>query len=72
MNDFNMIPQSLMHIGLHFMRKFGPDYFWNKYAKHYNKVCSDFNLSPTKSIHLAMGPDGPLGVRHLLRFLGDA
>ena len=68
-NNFNMNQQPLMYIGICFMEKFGPEYFWKKYEKKYFKVCEDFNLKPTKTVHLAMDNDKPVGVRSLLRAL---
>ena len=70
MNDFNMNCQSLMHIGTQFMRQIGPEYFWKKYGPAYQTVCADFNLTPTKAIHIAKDQKGsPVGVRPLLRCL---
>ena len=68
MNDFNMNCKSLLHTGLKFMRDLGPEYFWKKYETRYYKVCEDFNLTPTKAIHVAKTQDGSIvGVRPLLR-----
>jgi hypothetical protein len=68
MNDFNMCPQALMSVGMQFMDKLGPEYFWKKYEKKYYQVCKDFDLTPTKAIHLAKDRDGrPVGIRPLLR-----
>jgi hypothetical protein len=68
-NNFNMNQQPLMYIGTKFMKDFGPEYFWKKYEERYYKVCEDFNLKPTKTIHLAMDKGKPVGVRSLLRAL---
>jgi hypothetical protein len=68
MNDFNMNCKSLSHTGLKFMRDLGPEYFWKKYETRYYKVCEDFNLIPTKAIHVAKTLEGKIvGVRPLLR-----
>lgn len=68
MNDFNMNCRSLMHTGLKFMQDIGPEYFWKKYETRYYQVCEDFNLIPTKAIHVAKTIEGQiLGVRPLLR-----
>jgi hypothetical protein len=70
MNDFNMNSQCLISMGIKFMETFGPEYFWKKYQKEYNKVCKDFNLIPTNAIHLAKTNEGmPVGIRPLLRYL---
>jgi len=68
-NNFNMNQQPLMYIGICFMEKFGPEYFWSKYEKKYSKVCEDFNLKPTNTVHLALDNGKPVGVRSLLRAL---
>ncbi len=75
MNDFNMNCQSLVQVGLRFLEELGPGYFWHKYGDSYDKICRDFDLLPTKAIHLAMAKQGetyaPVGVRLLLRYLSD-
>jgi len=68
MNNFNMNCKSLIHIGIKFMQDIGPEYFWKKYGDRYYKVCKDFNLVPTKAIHVAKTQNGDIvGVRPLLR-----
>jgi len=70
MNDFNMNCKSLLHTGLKFMQELGSEYFWKKYETRYYKVCEDFNLIPTKSIHVAKTMQGKIvGIRPLLRCL---
>ena len=72
MNDYNMNCRSLAWLGLHFLRSLEPDYFWKKYENAYYKICEDFDLTPTKAIHLARAQDGTsYGIRPLLRFLAD-
>jgi len=69
MNNFNMNQQSLMHIGIKFMQDLGPEFFWRKYEDKYYKVCKDFDLKPTKTVHLALDGNKPVGIRSLLRSL---
>ncbi len=70
MNDFNMNSQALVSMGIKFMETFGPEYFWKTYNEEYKKVITDFQLLPTKSIHLAKTAAGkPVGIRPWLRFL---
>ena len=69
MNDFNMNSQALASMGIKFMEELGPEYFWTTYEEAYNKVLEDFNLEPTKAIHLARQNGKPVGVRSLLRCL---
>ena len=72
MNDFNMNNRALVMIGLHFIRNLPPDYLWNTYGNVYYKVCHDFNLTPTKSIYLALRDGQPVGVSPLIRYLENA
>lgn len=69
MNDFNMNSQALVSMGIKFMEEFGPEYFWNKYEDSYKQVCKDFDLQPTKAVHLAKKDNKPVGIRPLLRCL---
>jgi hypothetical protein len=69
MNNFYMSNKVLIMIGLHFIRNFEPDYLWNKHRERYYKVCNDFNLEPTNSIHLAKQNGMPVGISKLIRYL---
>ena len=69
MNDFNMNLKAVTKIGLHFIRKFPIDYLWNTHETHYYKVCRDFNLTPTKSVYLALRHGEPVGISPLVRYL---
>lgn len=69
MNDFNMNSQALVSMGIKFMEELGPEYFWNTYGEAYNQILKDFNLQPTKAIHLAKQNGQPVGIRPLLRCL---
>jgi len=69
MNDFNMNNRALAMIGLHFIRNLPNDYLWNTHGDRYYKVCRDFNLTPTNSIHLALRQGEPVGVSPLIRYL---
>jgi hypothetical protein len=72
MNDFNMNNRALAMIGLHFVRNLPADYLWLTHGERYYKVCRDFNLLPTKSIHLALRNGQPVGISPLIRFLENA
>lgn len=69
MNDFHMNNRALVKIGLHFIRNLPSDYLWEIHGNNYYKVCKDFNLTPTNSIHLALRDGNPVGVSPLLRYL---
>jgi hypothetical protein len=51
------------------MNQFEPGYLWKKYQKHYDKIIDDFNLQPTKALHLARKNNEPVGIRPLLLYL---
>jgi len=72
MNDFQMNNRALVMIGLHFVRTFNSDYLWKKHGDRYYKVCDDFNLTPTKSIYLALRNNQPVGISPLIRYLENA
>lgn len=69
MNDFDMNNRALVMIGLYFLKRFPSDYLWKKYEKIYDKVCYDFGLEKTKSIHLALKDGSPVGISPLIRYL---
>ena len=33
-----------MYVGLKFMQRFGPEYFWKSAEMKYYRVCTDFDL----------------------------
>ena len=72
MNDFNMNLKAPAMIGLYFLRNLSQDYLWNTHGEQYQKVCADFGLTPTKSIHLALRDSSPVGVSPLIRYLENA
>ena len=70
-NDFNMNLRAPAMIGLHFIRNFEPDYLWKTYGDIYYKICKDFNLTPTKSIYLALQNNQPVGLSPLIRHVAE-
>jgi len=71
MNDFRMNLRAVSMIGLHFVRNFPSDYLWNTYGDVYYKVCKDFDLTPTKSIHLALRKGQAVGISPLIRYVAE-
>lgn len=71
MNDYHMNLRAPVMIGLHFIRNLPPDYLWNTYGDHYYKICKDFDLVPTKSIHLALQNNQPMGLSPLIRYVAQ-
>lgn len=73
MNDFDYCNVSDMWIGVEMMKHFGTDYWWKNYSLLYSKVCRDFNLEESDSIHVAWQKNNEskaqLGIRTPLRML---
>ena len=70
-NDFRMVMRGPVIIGLHFLRQLPPDYLWNKYGTIYQKICRDFELTPTQSIYLALRNGEPVGLSPLIRHVAN-
>jgi len=73
MNDFAYCNVSDMWIGIEAMKHFGTDYWWRNYSELYKKVCNDFKLEESDSIHVGWINDKSskhqLGIRTPLRML---
>ena len=73
MNDFNYANVSDMWLGVEAMRHFGVDYWWSNYEDLYTRVCADFGLAESNSIHVGWITDDngthQFGVRTPLRYL---
>jgi hypothetical protein len=71
MNDFQQVPVQNVIIGRIFLDTIPPNYLWIHHGVNYNKICKDFNLTPTDSIHLAMDGKNSVGIESLLRYLDN-
>lgn len=69
MNDFDYCNVSDMWIGVEMMNHFGTDYWWSNYSDLYSKVCMDFNLTESNSIHVGFKNTVQYGIRTPLRYL---
>ena len=69
MNDFHMNNRALFLISNHLLRNLPKNYLWDTHGDNYYKVCNDFNLQATQSIHIAMRNNQPVGVAPLLRYM---
>lgn len=73
MNDFDYCNVSDMWLGVNAMQHFGVDYWWANYEDLYTKVCKDFGLEESDSIHVGWIHDDngrhQFGVRTPLRYL---
>lgn len=71
MNKFNMICKVIPWIADFFMQNCQSDYLWNNFGDYYYKICNDFNLVPTHSIHIAIKNNQVVGISPLIRYLSD-
>lgn len=73
MNDFEYCNVSDMWIGTEMMNHFGVDYWWSNYGDLYSKVCKDFDLVESNSIHVGFKHENKhavqYGIRTPLRYL---
>lgn len=69
MNDNLQIPSSIVNIGNYFLDNIEPDHLWNKHGLNHYKICNDFNLTTTDTIHMAKDGTNVLGISPLLRYL---
>lgn len=73
MNDFDYCNVSDMWIGVEMMNHFGVDYWWSNYSDLYSKVCKDFGLIESNSIHVGFKSEDcnlvQYGIRTPLRYL---
>ena len=69
MNDFAYANVSDMWLGVEAINYFGTDYWWKNYSNLYTKVCKDFNLQESNSIHVGWYQGDQFGIRTPLRFL---
>jgi hypothetical protein len=69
MNDHQMIPTMLICIANHFIDNLEIDHLWNEHSNRYDKICTDFNLKPTSSIHVALDGNKLVGTCNLIRYL---
>lgn len=57
MNRFNMIPETLLRVGITALETVPIDYLWNKYHDRYFEICQALRLRPTKIVNAAMSID---------------
>jgi len=69
MNDYGYQNVSDAWIGVQAIEYFGTDFWWSNYENLYEKVCNDFNLDESDSIHVAWRGIEYVGVRTPLRML---
>lgn len=69
MNDFLQIPAQNVAVGLYFLNNVDIDHLWTTHGERYYKICKDFNLEPTDTIHAAREGNLIRGLGPLIRYL---
>lgn len=69
MNDHLQIPSVPVLVGSYFIKNVSIDYLWNKHGENHYKICRDFQVNPTDTIHMATKDNKILGICNLLRYL---
>lgn len=70
MNEYHQTSTIPVQIGSYMLDNLLNDHLWNKHEANYHKICADFDLSPTDTIHVALQKNGNVcGIAPLLRFL---
>jgi hypothetical protein len=60
------VNSALTSCGTFIMRQLPRDYAWENYQDKHRKICHEFNLTPTKMIHVARQNDTVVGIANLL------
>jgi hypothetical protein len=72
MNDFHMQNRMPTMVASYVLDNVSSDYLWTKYGEINAKICNDFNLIPSKAIHMASKQDGIfVGLSPLIRHLNN-
>lgn len=70
MNDYNQINSMSVAIGNYFLEHLEPDHLWNLHGEKHEKVCKDFNLNTSDTIHMATDSlNNVVGIAPLIRSL---
>ena len=72
MNDFHMENRMPIMVANYVLDNVSNDYLWTKYGDLNAKICNDFDLVPSKAIHMAFKQDGTfVGLSPLIRHLNN-
>jgi len=72
MNDFHMQNRMPTIVANYVLDNVSSDYLWTKYGELNAKICNDFDLIPSKAIHMAFKQDGTfVGLSPLIRHLNN-
>jgi len=68
-NDFQMVPTVPVQIGIFLLANLEPDHLWSVHGDNYHRICKDFDVTATNSIHQVLDGDRILGTADLLHFM---
>ena len=72
MNNFHMENRMPIMVANYVLDNVSNDYLWTKYGDLNAKICNDFDLVPSKAIHMAFKQDGTfVGLSPLIRHLNN-
>ena len=70
MNDFHMENRMPTMVANYVLDNVSSDYLWNTYGALNEKICKDFELTPSKAVHMAFNKHGGfVGLTPLMRYL---
>lgn len=69
MNDYIQINTYSVVVGNYFLKNISPDHLWKTHGVNHFKICSDFGLIPSDTIHMATEHGQVVGIAPLLKHL---
>jgi hypothetical protein len=69
MNDHLQVTAYPVVIANYILENSEPDYLWNHHGDNHFKICNDFGLTPSDTIHMATKNNKVIGLSPLLRYL---
>jgi hypothetical protein len=69
LNDYLQINTYSVVIANYFLKNIEPDHLWNAHGENHFKICRDFGLSPSDTIHMATEDGKVRGLSPLLQYL---
>ena len=66
MNDYSQINTMCVVVGNYFLNNVDPDHLWNTHGENHYKLCFDFDLTPSDTIHMATKEGHIVGLTPLL------
>ena len=69
MNDFQQVNSLAVQIGIFMLDNIPVDHLWDTHEANYHKICKDFHLQPTDTIHVGLSSQYIHGIAPLLRYM---